>query len=156
MKHFVERLIQISSDFDYQPLQSDLTFTPTVNTVCRYINTTDDSFSEYNETISLFLTSDDSAVVLVPEATTGEITILDDDGNLNNYVSIKQSWRSTLFCHRNFHWIRKCQYCCQKTIQYCWGVCRSERGATDENSESYSIHRGLYCNRYAVNIKTGL
>ena len=82
--HTKENICQLILNFiykttalsDYEGLESALTFTETINRICRNISIVEDTLSENNDIIEVFLETDDLDVIIDGR---GEITILDDD-----------------------------------------------------------------------------
>lgn len=70
---------------DYQSLSVQLTFTSSMNEICRNVTINNDVFYEDAESFTVMLTTTDEDVTLTPD--TGTVTILDEDGQCT-FVSI--------------------------------------------------------------------
>ena len=66
-----------AANIDYSPLSITLEFNETTSELCSYIITMEDTLYENDETLSVMLTTDDTAVTLMPSQLV--VTIEDDD-----------------------------------------------------------------------------
>lgn len=80
----------LTTGVDYEALASNLTFSSMIDRMCRNITINDDMYSENNETIRVYLESDDSSVI-IEQFAESEITIVDDDSELNDILYTKKS-----------------------------------------------------------------